>query len=114
MSGISTHVLDTSRGTPAAGVGITLDRRTATGAWETLATTATDLDGRGKSLLPVGTALAVATYRLRFDTAGYFAASGVRAFFPSVEVVFAVDDAARHHHVPLLLSPFGYSTYRGT
>lgn len=114
MSGISTHVLDTSRGTPAAGVGVTLDRRTANGTWEMLATTATDLDGRAKSLLPTGTTLAAATYRLRFDTAGYFAACGVKAFFPSVEVAFAVDDATRHHHVPLLLSPFGYSTYRGT
>ena len=114
MSGISTHVLDTSLGAPAAGVAVSLERADSAGQWTTLARAGTDADGRVKSLLASGTQLSAATYRLQFETASYFAARGVAAFFPHVTVTFVVADAARHHHVPLLLSPFGYSTYRGT
>lgn len=114
MSGISTHILDTSRGIAASGVAVTLEHQAASGQWATLASARTDADGRVKSLLPPGTALAAATYRLRFETGPYFAATGTQPFFPHVEVVFAVLDASRHHHVPLLISTFGYSTYRGT
>ncbi len=114
MSGISTHVLDTSRGIAAAGVAVTLEREETAGRWANIATTKTDADGRVKSLLPAGTALGAANYRLRFETGAYFAATGAPCFFPRVEVTFTVADAARHHHVPLLASPFGYSTYRGT
>ena len=114
MSGISTHILDTSRGTAAAGVAVTLELQAASGQWSTLATARTDADGRVKALLPAGTPLTAATYRLRFETGAYFRAAAVSPFFPHVEVAFTVLDAARHHHVPLLISPFGYSTYRGT
>jgi len=114
MSGISTHVLDTSRGVAAAGVGVTLEREEATGRWTAIASTKTDADGRVKSLLHTASSLVAATYRLRFETGAYFGAVGVKTFFPHVEVVFVISDGTKHHHVPLLISPFGYSTYRGT
>ena len=74
----------------------------------------TDANGRIAQLLPVNVALAAGLYRLNFDTAAYFEARGVPWFFPHVSIVFGVADAAQHYHVPLLLSPFGYSTYRGS
>lgn len=112
MSGISSHVLDTSRGRPAAGVAVTLE--VWEGGWQLLARAETDPDGRVRSLLPEGTSLAAATYRLTFATGAYFEAREQPAFYPEAAVVFAVDDPAQHYHVPLLLSPFGYSTYRGS
>jgi 5-hydroxyisourate hydrolase len=114
MSGISTHVLDTSMGRPAAGVGVTLEARIVDGEWRELARAKTNADGRVANLLPAGTSLAAGIYRLRFETGVYFASRDVRAFYPHVEVVFEVHDAAQHYHVPLLVSPFGYSTYRGS
>ena len=106
MSQVTTHVLDTAAGTPAHGVPVTLE--SADGV---LANAVTDAGGRvgelGPEHLPAG------TYRLRFDTAAYALTVGTEAFFPEVVVTFAVDGDA-HHHVPLLLSPFGYSTYRGS
>ncbi len=114
MSGITTHVLDTALGRPAAGVPITLELADGAGGWRTLGSGATDADGRLRTLLPAGAPLAPGTYRLRFDTRAYFAAAGSAAFYPYVEVAFAVADACAHYHVPLLLSPYGYSTYRGS
>lgn len=114
MSGISTHILDTSRGQAAAGVSLTLEAAETPGIWTTLTRTATDADGRVKTLLPPGVTLRAGIYRLRFDTGAYFRRHNLEAFFPHVEVVFQVTEAARHHHVPLLISPFAYSTYRGT
>jgi len=114
MSGISTHILDTSRGVAAASVAVTLEREEAPGRLAPVGTGTTDADGRVKALLPAGAALDAATYRLTFQTGAYFAARGEPTFFPRVEVVFTVADPSRHHHVPLLVSPFGYSTYRGT
>jgi 5-hydroxyisourate hydrolase len=111
MSGISTHVLDTSRGRPAEGVPVRLERR-QDGGWRALGSSRTDRDGRARDLVP-GSA-ETGTYRLTFDTAAYFASAGVEGFYPVVEVVFEVRDPAQNHHVPLLLSPFGYSTYRGS
>jgi len=113
MSNISTHILDTSRGLPAAGVGVKLERLDGE-QWAMLTNGVTDADGRVKVLLPAGMVLTAGTYRLGFETGVYFQGLGVAAFYPFVEVVFTVRDAARHHHVPLLLNPFGYSTYRGT
>jgi 5-hydroxyisourate hydrolase len=113
-SAISTHVLDLTLGRPAQGVEVTLSARTADGRWDELAYGVTDADGRIRDLLPVGTALAAGSHRLRFDTLAYFLALGVRTFYPEVIVTFLVDDPSAHHHVPLLLSPFGYSTYRGS
>ena len=105
---LSTHVLDTAAGRPAQGVRVELFRgEELVGAGET------DADGRLRTLTPDGP-VAVGTYRLRFDTAAYFAQHDVAGFFPSVEIQFIVRAGEGHHHVPLLLSPFGYSTYRGS
>jgi len=110
---ITTHVLDVARGKPASAVPVTLEHRGAAGAWEEIARGATDADGRLKTLTPAGT-LATGHYRITFDTGAYFAASGVEGFYPRASVEFVVADAAAHYHVPLLLSPYGYSTYRGS
>ncbi len=113
MSGLSTHVLDTAIGRPAAGIGVRLEVEEA-GGWRELARAATNADGRVGHLLPTGTVLAAATYRLTFDVAAYHEARGTPGFYPHVAIVFTVRDAGQHYHVPLLLSPFGYSTYRGS
>jgi 5-hydroxyisourate hydrolase len=114
MSAITTHVLDTSQGRPASGVHVTLEIQASEGAWHLLGQGETDLDGRLRSLLPDGETPAAGTYRLTFDTGAYFRAQQRVAFYPHVSVVFEVRDAAQHYHVPLLLNPFGYSTYRGS
>ncbi|MBW3572421.1 MAG: hydroxyisourate hydrolase [Gemmatimonadetes bacterium] len=108
MSGITTHVLDTSRGRPAAGVVVRLER-----GGTVLGTGRTDADGRARDLLPPDAGLHAAVYRLVFDTGAYFRERGVEAFYPHVSIDFQVRDPGQHHHVPLLLSTFGYSTYRG-
>lgn len=109
---LSTHVLDAVRGRPAAGVEVRLEAVTGEGA-VLLATVRTDGDGRVRDGLPA--ALPAGVYRLTFDTAAYFADQGIEeSFYPEVAVCFAVTDPAAHHHVPLLLSPFAYSTYRGS
>ena len=113
MSGLSTHVLDTAIGRPAAGIDVRLEVEEGP-LWRQLAHATTNADGRVGHLLPPGTALAAATYRLTFDVASYHAAHGAPGFYPYVSIVFAVRDPQQHHHVPLLLSPFGYSTYRGS
>ena len=109
---ITTHVLDTALGRPARAVPIQLDVRDGD-AWRAVGAGETDADGRLRTLTPDGP-VAVGTYRLRFDTAAYFAQHDVAGFFPSVEIQFIVRAGEGHHHVPLLLSPFGYSTYRGS
>lgn len=112
MSGITTHVLDTARGCPAAGVQVRLERQ-IDGAWSTVGAGPTDDDGRNKGLLG-GEALEVGHYRISFEIADYHAKAGVEGFFPRAAIEFMVRDAQAHYHVPLLLSPFGYSTYRGS
>ncbi|HEY1970218.1 MAG TPA: hydroxyisourate hydrolase [Pseudonocardia sp.] len=107
---LSTHVLDSVRGRPAAGVGVRLESARQSGT-QRLAAATTDADGRIRELaaeLPAG------TYRLTFDTGAYFAELGQPAFYPEVTVSFTVTDPLRHHHVPLLLAPFAYSTYLGS
>lgn len=111
-SPITTHVLDVSLGKPARGVPLRLERLES-GAFLQLAHGETDADGRCSQLLAPGT-LAAGTYRLRFDLDPYFALDGRRSFYPHVEIVFVVERTDEHYHVPLLLSPFGYSTYRGS
>ncbi|HEV2130751.1 MAG TPA: hydroxyisourate hydrolase [Longimicrobiaceae bacterium] len=113
MSAITTHVLDTARGRPASGVPVLLELH-ADGAWRDLARGSTDADGRLRDLLPAGQALVAGSYRLTFDTAAYFRAQGVEGFYAEVTIAFEVRDPAQHYHVPLLLSPYGYSTYRGS
>ncbi|HEX8139429.1 MAG TPA: hydroxyisourate hydrolase [Pyrinomonadaceae bacterium] len=114
MSAITTHVLDTARGRPASGVPVLLELRSAEGDWQAVGQGETDGDGRLRDLLPAGDVLGEATYRLTFDTAAYFSAHNIEGFYPQVIVIFSVRDAAAHYHVPLLLNPYGYSTYRGS
>ena len=103
---LSTHVLDASTGRPAAGVTVTLSHSGAE-----LAAGVTDDNGRIGEL---GGELRAGIYRLRFDTGAYFAAQRVTGFYPEVVITFEITDSAAHHHVPLLLSPYSYSTYRGS
>jgi 5-hydroxyisourate hydrolase len=114
MSTLSTHVLDTALGRPAAGVAVTLERLDAKRSAALAGFGTTDEEGRLRDLPPAGQLLPVGEYRLRFDVGAYFAASQRDTFFPSVSVEFRVTDAAAHYHVPLLVSPYGYSTYRGS
>ena len=113
MSGITTHVLDTALGKPASGVPVLLETREENG-WREIGRALTDEDGRIRQLLPAGSSLIPGIYRLTFDLDRYFASRKVEGFYPEASIVFHVRDAAQHHHVPLLLSPFGYSTYRGS
>lgn len=106
---LSTHVLDATRGTPAAGVAVRVESR-AGGTWQPVAEGVTDAAGRVRDLGDPGAGV----HRLTFGTGEYFAALGVAAFYPEVTVTFEVTDPAAHHHVPLLLSPFAFSTYRGS
>lgn len=114
MNAITTHILDTSTGHPAAGIAITLEIQLGGDTWKLLGRSISGSDGRAGELLPKGSALEPGSYRLTFEPAGYFRAHGRESFYPYVQVVFAVDDAARHYHVPLLISPYGYTTYRGS
>ena len=127
VSAITTHVLDTARGAPAAGVPVRLERVSGENPGE-IGRASTDADGRVRDIGPER--LRPGTYRLVFDVAGYFAGldqpgqpgqPGQRdrgdqreAFFPEVAVTFTADGEAPHYHIPLLLSPFGYATYRGS
>ncbi len=114
---ITTHVLDISTGRPARGVPVELERQSesvfgGTTTWDLVGAGATDMDGRNRELTPAHVESGV--YRLRFQTDAYFSASNVKGFFPVVEITFHIEDGAQNYHVPLLLSPFGYSTYRGS
>ena len=113
MTGLTTHVLDTAHGKPAAGLALRLMR-----GGETLVSTRTNADGRCDSPLLTAEAMTVGAYRLEFDVGAYYRALGVAlpdpAFLDTVAIEFGIADAAAHYHVPLLVSPFGYSTYRGS
>jgi 5-hydroxyisourate hydrolase len=114
MSAITTHVLDTSRGCPASGVVVRLEVEGADRSWSPIAKGVTDADGRASNLFSDSLALAGGIYRLIFETGPYFGAQGIGTFYREVVIVFTVSDPDQHYHVPLLLSPFGYSTYRGS
>jgi 5-hydroxyisourate hydrolase len=109
---ITTHVLDTSLGRPAVGVPVHLERSTGD-RWESVACAETDTDGRARRLVPDGTQLPAGLYRLTFSTSTYFERTSTPTLYPYVSVVFEVAPD-QHYHVPLLISPFGYSTYRGS
>ena len=113
MSPITTHALDTSLGRPAQGLTITLSQRDDQGAWMRLASGVTNEDGRITDLLEAGS-LQAGIYQMRFETGAYHTALGVKGFYPEASIVFEVKDAGQHYHIPLLISPFGYSTYRGS
>lgn len=107
---VSTHVLDASAGHPAAEVAVSLSFGGPSGGWVPVETGETDRDGRHR----FEAATAAGVYQLAFGTGAYFAGRGVAAFYPEVTITFTVADPGAHYHVPLLLSPFAYSTYRGS
>ena len=109
MSTISTHVLDTSLGKPAAGIRVTLQRDSSL-----IGSSVTDEDGRVRDLLAHGSSLSEGDYHLTFSVADYFGATKRKSFYNEIAVHFHISDENEHYHVPLLLSPFGYSTYRGS
>ena len=106
---ISTHVLDTTRGLPASGISVSLEKKTGD-FWKSIAVEKTNADGR----IVFNSAPESGTYRLHFQTAPYFQQNKVECFFPDVPVIFTITDTSRKYHVPLLLNPYGYSTYRGS
>jgi 5-hydroxyisourate hydrolase len=114
MRRISTHVLDTTRGVPAQDLPVQLERQEESGDWRLLSTGRTDSDGRCSEMLPESAALSAGAYRLTFDTASYFAAQNFTGLYPMVQITFSVRNGETHFHIPLLLSPYGYSTYRGS
>lgn len=113
MSQITTHILDTAAGLPAAGVPLSLYRRDGQG-WQQLGLGVTDGDGRVAGLLRDDRVLDAGDYRMHFATESYFQKRDLEVFYPYVDVVFRLDNSGEHYHIPLLLSPFGYSTYRGS
>lgn len=111
MSQITTHILDTSIGKPAAGISIVLQQEK--NGWNIISNGITNSDGRISDLLLKEKVLDAGIYRLVFDTASYFKKQNIETFYPQVIIEFEIKDAS-HYHVPLLLNPFGYSTYRGS
>ena len=111
---ITTHILDISKGRPASGVSVTLEFLENAKLWRVIGRDTTDADGRARNLTSADTRLNPGVYRLTFDTAGYFIPQQIESFYPEVTVSFNVNEATQHYHVPLLLSPFGFTTYRGS
>ena len=114
MSRISTHVLDTALGRPAAGMMVHLDYAEPSGGWREISALATDDDGRCVNLLPSNHALTPGQYRLSFETGTYHQAQSVKGLYLTVDITVTVRPGDTHLHVPLLLSPNGYTTYRGS
>lgn len=113
MSPITTHILNTSQGRPAEGVPVKLEFESSEG-WQTIGKGLTNLDGRISDLVSETTEIRIGVYRLTFDVASYFEGQKIKSFYPKVTVTFRIEDPGQHYHVPLLLNPFGYSTYRGS
>jgi 5-hydroxyisourate hydrolase len=114
VNGITTHVLDLSKGEPAVHLPVLLEFDRAGGSWTSVSRGRTDRDGRVPNLLPSGFRFQPGTYRLTFDVAAYFQARKMAGLYREITVVFAVQDAAQHYHIPLLLTPFSYTVYRGS
>jgi 5-hydroxyisourate hydrolase len=113
MSGISTHILDLPIGRPAAGVAVRLERE-ENGVWVQLSESVTGADGRVQNALPADTRLIAGRYRLGFETGTYYRGQGISCFHPWIAVTFDVIDDKQNYHVPLLITPYSYSTYRGS
>ena len=113
MSQITTHVLDTAKGKPAEGIMIFLQRPTMEGQWEDVTSGVTNSDGRVANFMSEDQVIEPGIYRMVFETGAYFDKEGIVGFYPEVPVIFEIKDTT-HYHIPLLLSPFGYSTYRGS
>jgi 5-hydroxyisourate hydrolase len=114
MSKVSTHVLDIARGTPASGVAVSLDRQEGPDRWRKIGAGSTDQDGRCAQLVPVSESLSPGTYRLTFDTGAYHGDNSGSSLYPFVQVAFRVAEGETSFHIPLLLGPYGYTTYRGS
>jgi len=114
MNRISTHVLDVSLGKPAKDVSVRLERRQQSGDWVVLFSSRTGPDGRCAQLLPPNETLVAGVYRLNFDAARYFLTHKAKTLYPYIEVAFQVFEGESEFHIPLLLSPYGYTTYRGS
>lgn len=114
MNRVSTHVLDVAQGQPAKDVPVRLERQEAAGGWRVLNSARTDGEGRCAQLLPEGETLRAGTYRLAFDTSTYHLAQKMQSLYPVVEITFQVQENESHFHIPLLLSPYGFTTYRGS
>ena len=114
MSPITTHILDTSIGCPITNVLVRLEQQNQDGSWRELSSGTTDNDGRIMNLLPEEEVLDSGVYQMIFLTAPYFEKQGVSFFYPEIEIRFLLHHPEQHYHIPLLLSPFGYSTYRGS
>lgn len=113
-SRISTHVLDIAQGRPAQGIPVTLEGKGLAGIWTVLGRSRTDTDGRSDDLYPATLRLQAWIYRLTFEISTYFRSQNMTSFYPEVVVIFSLRDVVQPYHIPLLLSPFGYSTYRGS
>jgi len=109
---LSVHILDLQSGQPTAGVAVTLEQQDK-GVWRALGNAVTDAQGRVRALYPAGKAFASGEYRIVFKTGEHYARLGQPTFFEQVPIEFKVADTTQHYHIPLLLSPYGYSTYRG-
>lgn len=114
MATISTHILDVARGAPASGVAITLETQNSDESWTELSHAWTDDDGRVKPFFLLTQTVSEGVCRMIFDMEPYFSSCSQQSFYPQVIVVFKIDDASQHYHLPLLISPYGYSTYRGS
>ena len=112
-SPITTHVLNTAKGLPAVGMDVLLEYQDENESWVVVGSGRTDDNGRMTNLLE-DQQVRPGTYRIRFDTAAYFAQQGTTTFYPSIAVEFIMSNPQEYYHVPLLVSPFGYSTYRGS
>ncbi len=113
-SPITTHVLDTAQGHPAANIPVVLEVQRSQDSWETVCEGRTDTDGRINNFSVDLDAFSPGTYRLSFNVTSYFQSQGVNSFYSFIPIVFTLDDPDSHYHVPLLLNPYGYSTYRGS
>ena len=112
MSQVTTHVLDTSAGKPGKDISVRLMQHSSH-QWRAIAQGVTNTDGRVTDLLPAGKDLTAGNYKIVFETGAYYAKQSIKTFYPAVEILFTIADNS-HYHVPLLISPFGYSTYRGS
>lgn len=113
MTQITSHILDTSLGKPAEGVLVTLNQHTGAD-WHALGSASTDIDGRVADFIGDDRVLPAGTYKLTFNIFAYYQAMDVGSFYPQIDVMFEIGGDGRHYHVPLLLNPYGYSTYRGS
>ncbi len=113
MSQITTHVLDTSKGKPAEGITITLQAPSGEDQWKNITSGITDQDGRIPDFLKEHQIIEPGIYRMLFDTKAYFEKNNTKSFYPYVPIIFEITDT-EHYHIPLLLNPYGYSTYRGS